>query len=158
MKNTIAAISLLGALVLSAAPLQAMPPAGPGPDPERMVGHLQAALDLDAGQVDALEALLRDARADAAADRERLRELRDALHDAALTAEPEQLHALSDDLGRVTAELVYSAALVQRDILALLSPEQAAGYRELLAERRERMEERRERLDERREHQRGKHR
>lgn len=107
-------------------------------DPGRMIAHMSERLDLTDEQQTEMEALLAAASEGSAADRKRLQQLREQLRDSKGDFNPEDARVAADEIGQITARLVFQAASTQARVYQLLSPEQREKMASMMAARAER--------------------
>jgi Spy/CpxP family protein refolding chaperone len=107
-------------------------------DSGRMLSHMAERLDLSQEQREQVKSLLAAAQETTAADRERLQELRQGLHDQGADVDEGQAQAAADEIGQITSRLVYQATITQARVQMLLTPEQRAEMARLMEKRAER--------------------
>lgn len=160
---------ILLALLLAGVALAAPSPAGHDDDfdretfrQERRLERMVERLDLDRDQAEAIDAVLDAAREDARASRQRLHELRRAIHELlqAETVDETAVRQRFAEKAALEAEAAIRRDRVRRDVLDVLDDEQREQLAELREARLERREERRDdrrefRRQHRREHRRG---
>lgn len=111
---------------------------GMGHDPARMVAHIADRLDLTSEQKTQVEALMASATEQSATDRARLRQLREEMHAQRDNFNAGQAQKIADEIGEITARMVYAAANTHAGIYQLLDEEQKAEMDSMLEQRDER--------------------
>lgn len=111
---------------------------GMGHDPGRMLAHMVEQLELSAEQQQEVENLLTTTQQTTVADRQRLRTLRAELRQQGADFDSGQVQATADEIGQITARLVYQAASTQAKVQAVLTPEQREEMARLMEKRNDR--------------------
>lgn len=117
---------------LAVASLSSMPLAssswaqGPdfGPEPGRMLQHMSRSLELTETQQSNIGQIMDVARDQSAADRKRIKELRDQLRDQQAGFDPGKAQSIADELGQVTTRLAYQGAATHAQVYEQLDAEQ----------------------------------
>ena len=93
-------------------------------DPGRMVEHIADRLDLSEEQLVEVEKVLDTTRDALAADRQRLKDLRSELYAQRENFDAGETQAAADEIGQITARMVYQATSSHAQIYQLLTSEQ----------------------------------
>lgn len=137
-KNWACGGALASAVAMSMAAWSMAPAHGMGPDPARMIAHLSDRLDLSGEQQAEVESLVAAAKQGGEADRARLQELRAQMLAMKGNFDPGQAQAIADEIGQITARVVYQASETFARVYQLLNAEQQAELEELMARHSER--------------------
>lgn len=118
----------------------AMPGVGQGHHfkPERAIERMAEKLDLTEEQRNEATEIVTEASTAARENREQLRALHEQLRAMRDTFDDEAAHALSDEIGEITADMVYRRSSSHAAIYALLTPEQREEFDEMQERRRDR--------------------
>lgn len=116
----------------------AAPHDGHRPDfkPERMIERMADKLDLSAEQRSAATEIVTETSEATRAGREELRSLREQLHAMRGAFDEQAARQISDEIGAVTADMIYRRTSSHAAIYALLSPEQREEFDEMTEKRR----------------------
>ena len=109
-----------------------------GHDPERLLEHMADHLDLTSEQREEVAGLLQAAKEATAADRQRLKQLHMALRDQGADFDIVQTREVADEVGQITASLVFEAARTHSSVQAVLTPEQRDEMLRMMDKRAER--------------------
>ena len=134
--GTVAAGTVL--LSLSAASWSMGHGGGMSFDPARMVAHMTDRLDLSEEQESEVTALLSATSEQSASDRQRLGELREGLRAQRDNFDAGTSQKMADEIGEITARMVFQATSTHAQIYQLLSEEQRVQMDEMMAKREER--------------------
>ncbi|WP_405233908.1 Spy/CpxP family protein refolding chaperone [Lentisalinibacter salinarum] len=151
-RNALALLALLFAGAALAGPHGGGPHGGP--DPDRMLAHMSAELDLSAEQQEAVRQALESRRDEIRALHEQLR----ANHHELRNLDPADpnYQTLADSLAQRQGELTSRMALLRSethaDIMAALDEDQQSRLTEMRAERMARMGQRRQKMQQRLHH------
>lgn len=151
-RNALALVALLFAGAALAGPHGGGPHGGP--DPDRMLAHMSAELDLSAEQQEAVRQALESRRDETRALHEQLR----ANHHELRNLDPADpnYQTLADTLAQRQGELTSRMALLRSethaDIMAALDEDQQSRLTEMRAERMARMGQRRQKMQQRLHH------
>ena len=135
LKTWLCGTVLFGAAALSAACWAMGSHPGMGPTPERLLQHLGDSLDLTTEQHTAIESLLIAAKENGATDRKRLQQLREQLTSMRDSFDPRIAHNISEEVGQITARMVYQASETWSQVYRLLDAQQRAQLESLMAKR-----------------------
>lgn len=127
-----------GAALVSVASWAMGPPGGMPHDPTHMVAHLAHKLDLSEQQRTDIEGIMVSSRDAARADHQRMRQLRQELKGQTEQFDAGRAQQLADELGAITARMVYQFTSNQAGIYQLLDEEQRAAMASLIEQREER--------------------
>jgi Spy/CpxP family protein refolding chaperone len=151
MKNFITTAAFVLGMSVIAGQLSAAPGFGPGGGPgggadfaqvAESFGHLEFLADylgLTDEQEDQINEIIDAAQLVAAVDREREKQVREALQALVEEFDAGEAQALADELGEIAARLAYSRSETRAEIHQLFTPEQLELLAELKARRSERM-------------------
>ena len=134
--------SVAGAFVALSAVTLAMGPHGGDHDPARMLSQMSERLELTDGQRDQAEAMMQAGKAESAADRQRLHELRGQLMAMQPSFDADTAQTIADEIGEITSRMVYRYASTYAEFYALLTDEQRTRLAQLQEERGERRQDR----------------
>ena len=109
-----------------------------GRDPARMLAHMTERLDLTPEQHEEVAGLLTSAQEATGADRERLTQLRRELREQLADFDEARARELADEVGQITATMVFEATSTQARVQAVLRPEQREEMRRMMDKRMER--------------------
>jgi Spy/CpxP family protein refolding chaperone len=133
-RNAGLALILLGSL--ASAPGWTAPGGGHhGGDPARMLEKMSTHLELSESQQSEMAKLLEQAREAGAADRERMRELRQQLRAQQSSFDAGTAQALADELGQITARSSYRRVETRAAIHRLLDDSQREKLEQMEAKR-----------------------
>jgi Spy/CpxP family protein refolding chaperone len=103
-----------------------------------MLAHMGDKLGLSSEQKSRVESLLAAGKEANAADHARMRELRAQMMAMRGDFDEQKARHVSDEIGQVTARMVYQASATWSQVYQLLNPEQQAQLDSLMAQRSER--------------------
>jgi protein CpxP len=132
-KNWLIGASMAAAIAASTA-AWSMGPGGEH-DPARMLDHMADRLDLNAEQKAAVEQLLADARKAGAADRKRLRSLREELMAMKGDFDADRARQIADEIGEITGRMVFEMSKTWSAVYAQLDSEQQQQLDEMVKQR-----------------------
>lgn len=142
MKNTgkhwLRRTILAGAVLVSATGWAMGPPGGMDRDPGRMMEHMSAKLDLSAEQEAEVKSLMAASREANAEAQRRLGELQGQLQDMRADFDAGKAQQIADEIGELTAGLVYRMSSTWAGVYQLLDTDQRAEMDALMAQREER--------------------
>ncbi|NCF17377.1 MAG: periplasmic heavy metal sensor [Haliea sp.] len=107
-------------------------------DPGRMLAHIADRLDLSEEQQAEVGKVLDTTRDALAADRQRLKELRSELHAQRENFDAGETQAAADEVGQITARMVYQATSTFSQVYQLMTPEQRQQMDSMMEKRHER--------------------
>ena len=134
-KRWLAGSTLAVALAASATAWSMGHGGGMDHDPARMIAHMTDRLDLSTEQQASVETLLTSAQQANAADRERLKVLRGEMMGLRTDFDSGKAQQMSDEIGQITARMVFEASKTWSGIYQTLNAEQQAELDELMKKR-----------------------
>ena len=135
VKTWLCGVALVGATAMSLTAWAMGPHGGMDPDPGRMLEHLGERLDLGSEQKSRIESLLAAGKDASAADHARMQELRKQMMAMRDNFDEQKAHQLANEIGQVTARLVYQASASWSQVYQLLDAEQKAELDSMMAKR-----------------------
>lgn len=134
-------LTLVAALGLSlvALPGSARPGMMAGPESGERMERMIERLDLSEEQQSQVGDIMNSARTDAAADRERVRQIHQEMKSLVQNFDEGRAQELADELGQITARQTYQRTATQAQIYSLLTPEQREQMSSMREKRKERM-------------------
>ena len=107
-------------------------------DPGRMMSYMAEQLELNDTQRQQVQDIATNARAQSAADRARLQELRAELKNMRNDFDAGAAQKMADEIGEITSRMVFQFSSAYAEFYSLLTPEQRAEVDQLQEERGER--------------------
>jgi len=129
-----------GALIVTvcvAASSWAIAPGGRSFDPDRMLERLSHKLDLSEEQQAEVRPLLAESLESIAADRQRFKELRKAMAEQRRDFDAGTAQSMANELGEITARMIYARTSTKAQVYALLTEEQQAQMDDMAQRRKE---------------------
>lgn len=121
-------------ILLLAAATWSMPPVDGGwKDPQHLITHMTERLDLDVQQRESVQAVVNESMTQNGDDRARLHSLRSQLRAMSGTFDAEEARRMADEIGAITARLVYSMASTRAQIHGLLTDEQRQELEKMMS-------------------------
>lgn len=133
VKKWLLGATLAGAAAMSAAAWCMGPGPGADSDPTRMIARMSEQLDLSAAQQEQVQSLLAASKEEGASDHRRMQELRSLVMAQREQFDPAQTRQLADEIGTLTADMVYRASETWSQVYQLLTVEQQQQLDELMA-------------------------
>jgi len=121
--------------LLSTLPLMSLAMGHSEQGPAQMVGRLVDHLDLSASQEAQVRTLLEESHEKSAADKEHLKELKEALSAMTTNFDAGEAQLIATEIGAITGRTVFIRASVHAEIYALLTDEQRELLQEMLESR-----------------------
>ena len=139
LKSWLCGAALDGAVAMSLSSLVMEPSQGMGmgADPARMLAHLGDRLGLSSEQKSQLEGLLSAGKEANAANHARMNELRTQMLAMRDSFDEQKARQVADEIGQVTASMVYQASATWAQVYRLLDAEQKAQLDSMMARRAE---------------------
>jgi Spy/CpxP family protein refolding chaperone len=139
LKTWLCGAALAGAVAMSLTSLamEPSPGMGMGADPARMLAHLGDRLGLSSEQKSQLEGLLSAGKEAKAANHARMNELRTQMLAMRDSFDEQKARQVADEIGQVTASMVYQASATWAQVYRLLDAEQKAQLDSMMARRAE---------------------
>lgn len=137
LKTWLCGAALAGAAAMSLTSWGMGPHGGMDPDPGRMLAHLGDRLELSDEQKSQVESLLAAGKEGNAANHARMQELRAQMMAMRGNFDEQKARQISDEIGQVTASMVYQASATWSQVYQLLDAEQKAQLDNMMAKRSE---------------------
>lgn len=137
LKTWLCGAALVGAAAMSLTSWAVGPHGAMEPDPDRMLAHLGDRLELSAEQKSRLESLLAAGRETSVANYARMQELRSQMMAMRGNFDETKARQISEEIGQVTARMVYQASATWSQVYQLLDAQQRAQLDGLMARRAE---------------------
>jgi Spy/CpxP family protein refolding chaperone len=137
MKTWLCGVALAGATAMSLTSWAMGPHGGMQPDPDRMLAHMGDRLDLSSEQKSGIETVLAAGKEANAADLVRMQELRKQMMGMRDNFDEQKARQVADEIGQITASMVYQASAGWSQVYQLLNAEQKAQLDSMMARRAE---------------------
>jgi protein CpxP len=137
LKTWLCGVALAGAAAMSLNAFAMEPSPGMGPDPGRMLAHMGDRLGLSSEQKSQVEGLLSAGKEANAANHARMNELRTQMLAMRDSFDEQKARQVADEIGQVTASMVYQASATWAQVYRLLDAEQKAQLDSMMARRAE---------------------
>jgi len=137
LKTWLCGVALAGAAAMSLNAFAMEPSPGMGPDPGRMLAHMGDRLGLSSEQKSQVEGLLSAGKEANAANHARMNELRTQMLAMRDSFDEQKARQVADEIGQVTASMVYQASATWAQVYRLLDAEQKAQLDGMMARRAE---------------------
>ncbi len=122
----------LATLFVAAASWSQPPDVGERHDPQYRAAHLAKMLDLNEAQQASVRTLLTTSYKESAPDKARLRELKEQLFSESDSFDSGAAQVVADEIGEITARMVYRMASTRAAVYQVLEPGQQAEMNEML--------------------------
>lgn len=137
VKTWLCGCALAGLAAMSLTSWAMGPGGGMDPDPGRMLAHMADRLNLSSEQKSEVENLLAAGKEANAADHTRMQELRTQMMAMRGSFDEQQARRISDEIGQLTARMVYRASATWAKVYTLLDAQQKAQLDSMMARRAE---------------------
>lgn len=137
LKTWLCGAALAGAAAMSLTSWSMGPQGGVEPDPGRMLAQLGDRLELSTEQKAQVESLLAAGKEANAASHARMQELRSQMMAMRGNFDEQKARQVSDEIGQVTARMVYQSSATWSQVYQLLDAQQKAKLDSLMAKRSE---------------------